>query len=109
MSITSNNIKQLRQKNHWKQADMARKLNISIPAYSKIESGVSDINMSRLAQFAEVFHVSTIDLLSADHFYAIQLEKINMLKIELEEKTARVSKLQAKIIELYEEKEGLHF
>jgi len=39
MKILATNIRMLRQQNNWSQEDIARKLGISIPAFSKIEPG----------------------------------------------------------------------
>ena len=55
MSSLGKKIKALRQQKDWLQGDVAKKLNISIPAYSKIESDITDINISRLKQIAEIF------------------------------------------------------
>jgi transcriptional regulator with XRE-family HTH domain len=43
-------IKLMRQQNGWSQGDVAKRLDISVPAFSKIETGVTDINLSRLEQ-----------------------------------------------------------
>jgi transcriptional regulator with XRE-family HTH domain len=44
------NIRTLRHQRGWSQEDVANRLGISIPAFSKIETGVTDINLSRLEQ-----------------------------------------------------------
>lgn len=102
MTILSNNIKLLRLKDSWKQEEVAEKLQISIPTYSKIENGLSDMNLQRLRRFAEVFNVPIFALLSADNIYLQQLEELDTLRIRLAEKTVELLKLQAKLIELYE-------
>lgn len=102
MTILSNNIKLLRLKDSWKQAEVAEKLQISIPIYSKIENGLPDMNLHRLRRFAEVFNVPIFALLSADNIYIQQLEELDTLRIRLAEKTVELLKLQAKLIELYE-------
>ena len=48
-------IKMLRQQNGWSQGDVAKRLDISVPAFSKIETGVTDINLSRLEQIVTIF------------------------------------------------------
>ncbi|RZL30334.1 MAG: XRE family transcriptional regulator, partial [Pedobacter sp.] len=60
MNFIGSNIRQLRQKNGWSQGDVAQRLKISIPAFSKIETGITDINISRLEQIANLFDVSTM-------------------------------------------------
>jgi transcriptional regulator with XRE-family HTH domain len=39
------NIRTLRQKHGWSQGQVASRLHISIPAFSKIETGITDINI----------------------------------------------------------------
>ncbi len=41
MNIIGKNIRQLRQKNGWSQGEVAKRLSISIPAFSKIETGIN--------------------------------------------------------------------
>jgi transcriptional regulator with XRE-family HTH domain len=45
---------------------MARKLDITRSSYSKIESGSTDVNLSRLEQIAFILEVELIHLLSFD-------------------------------------------
>jgi transcriptional regulator with XRE-family HTH domain len=45
---------------------MAKKLDITRSSYSKIESGSTDVNLSRLEQIALILDVKLIDLLSFD-------------------------------------------
>jgi transcriptional regulator with XRE-family HTH domain len=58
------NIRKLRHQKEWSQEDIAKRLDISIPAFSKIETGVTDINLSRLEQIAAVFDISAVELLA---------------------------------------------
>ncbi|MEE1885491.1 helix-turn-helix domain-containing protein [Pedobacter flavus] len=105
MSIIGKNIKSLRQKNGWSQGEVAKRLSISIPAFSKIETGITDINISRLDQIARLFEVSTLDIISADgesNRNANSLE-IQELKQKLAESENEIIKLQKKVIDLYEE------
>jgi transcriptional regulator with XRE-family HTH domain len=66
MKSIGKNLKSLRQKKNWNQNNIAAKLNISVPAYSKIESGITTVNMTRLAELAEIFQVSIFDLMSEE-------------------------------------------
>lgn len=105
MSIIGKNIKSLRQKNGWSQGEVAKRLSISIPAFSKIETGITDINISRLDQIARLFEVSTLDIISADgesNRNANSLE-IQELKQKLADSENEIIKLQKKVIDLYEE------
>src|SRR5882757_744954 len=59
-------IRILRHQHGWSQEDIANRLGISIPAFSKIETGVTDVNLSRLEQIANIYEVSVVQLLSMD-------------------------------------------
>lgn len=105
MNIIGKNIRQLRQKNSWSQGEVAKRLDISIPAFSKIETGITDVNISRLEQIAKLFEVSTIDLISkeGEHHLSENTAEINMLREKLALKEDEIITLQKKVIELYEE------
>ncbi|MDB5151000.1 MAG: anaerobic benzoate catabolism transcriptional regulator [Mucilaginibacter sp.] len=98
------NIRTLRRQKGWSQEDIAMRLGISIPAFSKIETGVTDVNLSRIEQIAAAFEVSIIELLTLDepnqHRAKLDLEVINkkLLSREIE-----VIELQKKVIELFEQ------
>lgn len=105
MNIIGTNIRLLRQKNGWSQGDVARLLKISIPAFSKIETGVTDINISRLDQISKLFEVSSLEIISKGENKSElgNFVEISMLKDKLALKEQEITKLQKKIIELYEE------
>lgn len=98
------NIRQLRHEKGWNQGEVAKQLDISIPAYSKIETGVTDINLSRLEQIAGLFELSVIQLLS---FGAkpnnSQTELLLTLKNKFFDRGQELADLQNKVIELHEE------
>lgn len=62
MNPVGQTIRTLRSDKKWSQETMARQLFISVPAYSKIESGITDVNLSRLEQIASVFDLPVTDL-----------------------------------------------
>jgi len=102
-------IKTLRQQRDWSQSDIAKLLNISVPAFSKIESDVTDVNISRLNQIAETFGVPVIDLIST------QVEPSQSLLDEFKEakntiaaQSAKINQLQEYIITLYEQLHKKH-
>lgn len=95
----SYNLKQLRHKNGWTQTDVATALDISIPAYSKMETGITDINLSRLEQIAKIYNVSVVELLTGNN--PIDLEEVERLKSLLIKRDQEVIELQKKVIELY--------
>jgi len=59
-------IRKFRISKGWDQATIAAKLDITRSSYSKIESGSTDVNLSRLEQIAFILEVKLIDLLSFD-------------------------------------------
>lgn len=57
-------IKDLRIENNWTQEYVANKLNISIPALSRYESGMYEPkDLSMVSQFAQLYNVTTDYLL----------------------------------------------
>jgi transcriptional regulator with XRE-family HTH domain len=105
MKQIGKNIKHLRQKHEWNQGKVAEKLGISIPAYSKIETGQSDINILRLHKLAAVFKVSLLEILndpSASLINVFEVESKNYeAKLLASEK--EIGTLQRKVIALYDE------
>ena len=105
MNIIGRNIRLLRQKNGWSQSEVAKRLAISIPAFSKIETGITDINISRLDQIARLFEVSTLEIISKEEEITElgNFAEIGILKDRVAMKEEEIIKLQKKVIELYEE------
>ncbi len=105
MNIIGKNIRSLRQKNGWSQGDIAKRLKISIPAFSKIETGITDINISRLDQIAKLFEVTTLEIISMEgvNNQPCSLTELTILRDRLANQEIEIIKLQKKIIELYEE------
>jgi transcriptional regulator with XRE-family HTH domain len=105
MKTLGKKIRLLRHQKSWSQEDVARKLDISIPAFSKIETGITDINLSRLEQISILFDMTVVQLLTfndaeAELQYTNELETINK---KLSDRETEVIDLQKKVIELYEE------
>lgn len=103
--MIGNNIRKLRQKNGWSQGQVAERLKISIPAFSKIETGITDINISRLDQIARLFEVSTLQIISKEGMpeNMYNPEEVVKLKVKLASQEEEIIKLQKKVIDLYEE------
>ena len=101
------NIKYLRVQNGWTQNDIANRLGISIPALSKIETGITDVNLSRLEQIAHIYEVTLVQLLN---IYNEQLEPVvlhgDILRKKINEQETEINSLQRKVIELYDELHG---
>lgn len=99
------NIKLLRHKQGWNQSVMAMHLDISIPAYSKIESGTTIVNMTRLKQLADLFNITILDLITQNEESGIagNNNTIVNLRKKISEKDAEIIKLQIRAIELHEQ------
>jgi len=105
MKNVGKNIRRLRQKKGWTLVQIADKVQVSVPAFSKIETGPTDINMSRLKQLADIFEVSILDILydEGENPQEELIEAANTLREQIQEKEATVNMLQKKLIDLYEE------
>ncbi|MBD1386453.1 helix-turn-helix transcriptional regulator [Mucilaginibacter rigui] len=99
------NIRTLRHERGWSQEDVANRLGISIPAFSKIETGVTDINLSRLEQIANIFEVSVVNLLSLEYTEepSTQDLSLSIVQKKLTDREVEITNLQRKVILLYEE------
>lgn len=105
MKSLGKKIRLLRHQKGWSQEDVAKRLDISIPAFSKIETSITDINLSRLEQIANLFEMSVVQLLTfsdseQDQKFVSELEVMNQ---KLMERETEVIGLQKKVIELFEE------
>lgn len=105
MKTLGKRIRLLRHQKGWSQEDVAKRLEISIPAFSKIETGITDVNLSRLEQISKLFDLSIVELLTfvdseEQKQYDSQLEAANK---HLQDRETEIIRLQKKIIELYEE------
>jgi transcriptional regulator with XRE-family HTH domain len=98
------NIRAVRHQHNWSQEEVANKLGISIPAFSKIETGITDVNLSRLQQIADIFELSLVHLLSfeeiQDEYQSVHLHEAKKKLMECE---IEIVELQRKVIGLYEE------
>lgn len=105
MNTIGKNIRKLRQRNGWSQGEVAQRLKISIPAFSKIETGITDINISRLEQIAKLFEVSVLEVISrdTDPIHLSNYAEVTTLKTKLTTQEEEIIKLQKKVIDLYEE------
>ncbi|MDB5151968.1 MAG: helix-turn-helix transcriptional regulator [Mucilaginibacter sp.] len=97
-------IRILRHQHGWSQEDIANRLGISIPAFSKIETGVTDVNLSRLEQIANIYEVSVVQLLTVDNEQVETVPShLNVIQKKLSDRETEIATLQRKVIELYEE------
>ncbi len=104
MKTLGKNIKTLRQSKGWSQEQIATRLGITAPAFSKIECGLTDVNLSRLEQIATLFEMSVVELLT---YHDVEEQKkvafeIEGIKGKLAERESEIISLQKKIILLLE-------
>lgn len=103
MNNVGKKIRLLRHQKGWSQEDVAKKLGISIPAFSKIETGITDLNLSRLIQIAKLFNFTAVQLLSfseTDHVNDY-VDGITSIQQKLKEREEEIIQLQKKVIDLY--------
>ena len=100
MKTLGDKIRYFRNLKNWNQEEIAHRLNISLPAYSKIERNITDVSFSRLNQISKVLGITVIELLSAS---LKSLEQTDLQKL-LTEKEKEINRLQKRIIELLEKK-----
>ncbi|MES2429000.1 MAG: helix-turn-helix transcriptional regulator [Bacteroidota bacterium] len=98
------NIRTFRHQHGWSQEDVANRLGISIPAFSKIETGVTDINLSRLEQIANIYEIDVVQILAMDNEEIEQQpSNLTLVQKKLVDREAEIVNLQRKVILLYEE------
>jgi transcriptional regulator with XRE-family HTH domain len=62
-------IRTLREEKNWSQEEMAKRLNMSVNGYSKIERGETKAYIPKLEQIADVFEVDLIELIPQNGSY----------------------------------------
>lgn len=105
MNALGKKIRLLRHQKGWSQEDVAKQLDISIPAFSKIETGITDVNLSRLDQISRLFGLTVVQLLATNDSEEEKkyISELTIANKKLQERDAEVIKLQKKVIELYEQ------
>jgi len=97
-------IKILRQNKGWSQADVAKMLNISVPAFSKIETGITDINISKLKRLTDIFDISLLEIFSTGEVHnVIHHNELEIAKETINAQIDKISELREYVIKLYEE------
>jgi transcriptional regulator with XRE-family HTH domain len=100
MKTLGDKLRYFRNLKNWSQEEMADRLNISLPAYSKIERNITDVGYKRLLQISKILGITIIELLSDP---TKKSEQANLKEI-IAEKDKEINALQKKIIKLLEEK-----
>lgn len=105
MNTLGKKIRSLRHQKGWSQQDVAKRLEISIPAFSKMETGVTDLNLSRLNQISRIFNLTVVQLLADSDAENVKdyTKEINEMKQRLQKREEEIINLQKKVINLYEQ------
>jgi len=105
MKSLGKKIRLLRHQRGWSQEDVAKRLDISIPAFSKIETGITDVNLSRLDQISQLFDLTIVQLLTYNDTEDQKIYDTELASAltKLNEREEEIIALQKKVIELYEE------
>lgn len=100
-------IKFLRKSRQWSQHEVATRLQISIPAFSKIEAGITTLTLSRIHQLVDVFetNISVFTGLKNEDEHSAKLSLLTELREKIAASEAEIAKLQRIAISLYEELE----
>jgi transcriptional regulator with XRE-family HTH domain len=72
-----NSLRKIRELKGLKQETVAKKLGLTTNGYGKIERGESTLNLDRLNQIADVFGVSTNDILNFDESIIYNINEMN--------------------------------
>jgi len=81
-------------------------LDISIPAYSKLETGITDPNFSRIIQIAKIHDMDIRQLLAVgEEEKSEQQQEIDGLRQKVATLEASVIRLQGKLIDLYDKED----
>jgi transcriptional regulator with XRE-family HTH domain len=104
MKSLGKKIKSLRQKKDWTQKDASARLGISVPALSKIETGITDINLSRLIQISKLFDMTINQLFTLDEEKELSIHsaEIEALNKKVKDRNMEIFTLQKKLIDAYE-------
>jgi transcriptional regulator with XRE-family HTH domain len=94
-------FKALRLTHCLSQKVIAENLGISVPAYSKIETGLTDISFTKVQQMAGIYNVSVIELLKIGEKDTKDGQYPDIKK-QLDELTLKYNEQQKKMIQLYE-------
>ena len=84
------------------QAAMAKLLTISAPAYCKIESGQTDLNISRFIQICKVLKTAPAEIFDIASHQISNNEELKATKKELLLQEEELNKLRKKVISLYD-------
>ena len=94
-------LKALRLTHCLSQKIVADHLGISVPAYSKIETGLTDIAFSKVEQIANIYNISVIEMLRIGEKDG-KNDQYPDIKMQLADLQEMYNEQQKRIIKLYE-------
>lgn len=98
-----NRLRELRLQNHLVQEQVAGLLNVSVPAYSKMETGRTDLNYSRIKALAAIYNISLVELFSPEEKLPPgQASASEALMAKLLLRQQEINSLREQSIKLYE-------
>jgi transcriptional regulator with XRE-family HTH domain len=105
MNKIGQTIRIIRQSRGLSQKEVAHKLELSVAAFSKIETGFSKLSLDRLNQVSALFNIPVPDLLAGKTTESIEIveDEVDFLKKKLAAREEEIMELQKKVIELFEE------
>lgn len=83
-------IKELRERNRWKQADLAKQLNVTRSSVNAWEMGTSVPSTPVVVDMAKLFKVSTDYILGEDHTATISVEGLDNREVGILVETANM-------------------
>lgn len=98
-------ISQVREAKKISRAEMATALNMSSQSYWNVETGKTELTVSRLNQIAELLGVGVIELLTGEAQKVGDSEEVERLKEKIKELESDKAYLQSSIDFLEEDKE----
>ena len=103
IKTVGSNIRELRIRSGLSLRGAAKRLGISTSALSKIETGVTDVNLSRLEQISDVYGVKLFQLW-IPNFDDLDLDasKLSQAKEKADNLETEIKAFQRKVILLYE-------
>lgn len=104
MKTLADNIKYYRNLKGWSQEDMADKLGVSLPTYSRIERNINTMPYKRIVQVAKVLGITVAELVTIGKTANDLLTENKDLKKTIIEKDKEINLLQKRIIELLDKK-----
>jgi transcriptional regulator with XRE-family HTH domain len=107
MNTLGSKIKAIRLSCGLTQEDMADKLELSLPAYSKIERGLSDVNFKRLVQLAKIFKSTPEGIITHGEKSNQKDIRIKQLEIEVAVKDKMIMELQKELLGFYKKEKKL--